>query len=263
MLGEWNGHATHRGNSHLKPTLVSGDRYISEFLQKTGGHPCDNSLTETTCHRVQNVVATSCPCSSWSHRRRAVVYEAAPGLKGLQTILQLIKSRYLWIGIVRGRFWCGSDHPDGSWSLDTWSQQIGSAFVIGSSAIGNRCHQLAIFVINWQSLSSRGAQLAIGDIIILFTAATAPIAADCSDLQGLNKCLLLNWKVCLLFQLSNVRFRSYFFLIKPFLREKWWWGAQVLRSLVSVGDFRRPLAPAIISQTKRRKSSTIPSSVVP
>ena len=52
--------------------------------------------------------------------------------------------------------------------------------------------QMAISVVNWQSLTSRGAQLAIGDIIILFTAATAPIAADCSDLQGLNKCLLLN-----------------------------------------------------------------------
>ena len=154
-----NGHAssvaTYRGNSHLKPTLVSGDRYISEFLQKTGGHPCDNSLTETTCHRVQNVVATSCPCSTWSHRHRAVVYEAGPGLKGLQTILQLIKSRYLWIGIVRGRFWCGSDHPDGPWSLDTWSQQIGSAFVIGSSANGNLCRQLAIFDIKRSAIGNR------------------------------------------------------------------------------------------------------------
>ena len=67
ILGEF-GHAssvaTYRGNSHLNPILVSGDRYISEFLQKTGGHPCDNSLTETTCHRVQNVAATSCPCST-------------------------------------------------------------------------------------------------------------------------------------------------------------------------------------------------------
>ena len=152
ILGEWNGHATYRGNLHLKPALVSGDRYVSEFLQKTGGHPCDNSLTETTCHRVQNVAATSCPCSTWSHRRRLWGWSR---FKGAANHTSVDKSRYLWIGIVRGRFWCGSDHPDGSWSLDTWSQQIGSAFVIGSSAIGNRCHQLAIFVIKRSAIGNR------------------------------------------------------------------------------------------------------------